>query len=115
MLMTMTDSSGPPPGIYTGEFTEVKQTVSEQYGPGVCLTFTVDAGEHKGTKVSRTAKPSPTAKNSMGRLLAGLMGRQLKSGESVNLQEYIGRRFTLVVGASPSGTSTRVESLMPVS
>ena len=114
MLMTMSDSSGPPVGIYQGQFTEVKQTDSKEYGPGVCLTWTVDTGEHKGAKCSRTGKPTPTANNIIGKLISGLMGRQMKPGESVNLAEYVGRRFTVVVGASPSGKSTRVESVMPI-
>lgn len=114
MLMTMSDSSGPPPGIYTGGFTEFKPTTSEQYGAGLCLTWTVDSGEHNGTKVSRTGKPQPTANNSMGKLLTGLLGRQMKAGESVNLSDFVGRRYTIVVGPSPSGKSTRVESVLPL-
>ena len=114
MLMTMSDSSGPPPGIYTGKFSDVKQTESAEYGPGVCLTWTVDAGDHNGAKTSRTGKPVPTAANIIGKLISGLMGRQMKPGESVNLSEFIGRRYTLVVGMSPSGKSTRVESCIPL-
>lgn len=114
MQLVMTDASGPPVGIYTAGFSEFKQTTSEQYGAGLCLTFTVDSGEHNGVKVGRTGKPVPTPNNVMGKLLAGLLGRQMKAGESINLADFIGKRYTIVVGQSPSGKSTRVESIMPL-
>lgn len=114
MLMTMSDSSGPPAGIYQAGFTEFKETSSDQYGPGVCLTWTVDTGEHKGAKASRTGKPQPTPNNIIGKLVCGLLGRQMKPGESINLQDLVGKRYTIVVGNAPSGKSTRVESCMPL-
>lgn len=114
MQLVMTDNSGPPPGLYTAAFAEFKQTTSEQYGAGLCLTFTVDSGEHSGVKVGRTGKPTPTPQNVMGKLLAGLLGRQMKPGEAINLSDFVGKRYTIVVAQSPSGKSTRVESILPL-
>ena len=106
------EGSGPPAGIYKAVFVGVTKTEHPEYGQGVRFDFKVQGGEHAGKIASRTGKPQPTAKNSTGRLMAGLLGGPIKPGERVSLAGCVGKVFTIVVGTAQNGTSTRVDSCM---
>lgn len=104
------DSSGPPAGIYKATFQGVVKTDHPEYGPGARFDWKIVGGEHDGRIASRTGKPIPSAKNCTGRIMAGLLGRAIQPGEKVSLAPLVGKVFTIVVGAAPNGTATRVES-----
>jgi len=104
------DSSGPPAGIYKAVFQGVVKTEHAEYGAGARFDFRIVGGEHDGRITSRTCKPQPSSKNATGRLMAGLLGGQMKPGEKVSLASCVGKTFTVVVGLAQNGTSTRVES-----
>ncbi len=110
MEFCVADSSGPPPGVYRAVFQGVTRTEHPEYGAGARFDFKVVGGEHDGRTASRTGKPTPSAKNATGRLMAGLLGRAIQPGEKVSLAPLVGKTFTIVVAAAPNGTSTRVES-----
>lgn len=105
-------ASAVPPGVYKATFTGVERTVHAEYGEGLRFDWKVSSGEHTGKVVSRTCKPQPTATNVTGKLIAGLRGEQLRSGEKVSLASCIGREYTIVVGTGANGTTSRVESLV---
>jgi hypothetical protein len=110
--MTVADSSGPPPGPYRAEFLGVTQTTHAEYGEGALFSWKVIEGEHKGKTASRTCKPVPSAKNVTGKLVAGLVGGQLTGGQKVSLASCVGKVYTIVVGLSQNGNSTRVEAVI---
>jgi len=114
MTFVVSDRSGPPAAIYRAKFVGVERTDHPEYGPGARFDFRVIGGEHDGKIASRTTKMEPSAKNSCGKLMAGILGRPVNPGETVNLAAYIGKEFTIVVAAAPSGTATRVEQVMPI-
>lgn len=101
-----------PPGIYKATFLGVERTLHPEYGEGLRFDWKVAGGEHAGKTVSRTCKPTPTASNQTGKLIAGLRGEQLRSGEKLSLAGHIGREYTVVVGTAANGTSARVESVV---
>lgn len=100
-----------PPGIYKATFVGVEPTLHADYGDGLRFDWKISSGEHAGKIVSRTCKPQPTATNVTGKLIAGLRGEQLRSGEKLSLANCVGREYTLVVGTGANGTSSRVESV----
>lgn len=108
----VSESSGPPANIYKATFVGVTKTTHPEYGDGARFDWKVVGGEHDGKTASRTCKPSPSAKNVTGKLMAGLLGRAINPGEKVNLAACIGKVYTIVVGLAQNGTSTRVESVM---
>lgn len=114
MEFTVSDSSGPPAGIYRATFVGVTKTTHAEFGDGARFDFKVSGGEHDGRIASRTTKTTPSAKNTCGKLMAGLLGAAMKPGERVSLAGCIGRPYTIVVAAAPSGTATRVEQVMPI-
>jgi len=105
-------SDSVPPGAYKATFLGVERTLHPEYGDGLRFDWKITGGEHAGKIISRTCKPTPTASNQTGKLLAGLRGEQLKAGEKLSLASYIGREYTIVVGIAANGTSTRVESVV---
>ena len=107
------DSSGPPAGLYRATFEGVVKTSHPEYGDGARFDWKVIDGDQKGRVASRTGKPIPTGKNITGRLMAGLLGRAISPGEKVSLASFIGKTYTIVVAASPSGSAMRVESCIP--
>ena len=111
---TVSEGSGPPAGIYRATFLGITKTDHPEYGAGARFDFKVKGGEHDGKTASRTTKPSPSAKNACGRIMAGLLGAPMKPGEKVSLAPLVGRDFTIVVGNAPNGTATRVEQVMPI-
>ncbi len=114
MEFTVSEGSGPPAGIYRATFVGVVMTTHPDYGDGARFDFRVKGGEHDGKTASRTTKRTPSAKNSCGRIMSGLLGTAMKPGEKVSLAACVGRDFTIVVANAPSGTATRIEQVMPI-
>jgi hypothetical protein len=115
MLLTVSNG-GVPVGSYTGKFVgleEVPANPEKKYGEGLRWKFAVDAGPCEGQVVSRVTGPSPTPKNTCGKLLSGLIGRALKDGEQIDPDHFLGRQFMIVVAAGQEG-GTRVEAVIPV-
>ncbi|MBL8793363.1 MAG: hypothetical protein JNM56_05645 [Planctomycetia bacterium] len=104
---------GAPPGHYLGKLVAIEDTNHIEYGAGIRFVFTVTTGEHTGRKVSRVTQAEPTPNNNLGKMLAGLLGRPLKSDEEVDLDQFIGREYHLVVETTEKG-STRVAAVSPV-
>ena len=106
--------SGPPPGTYKGVLESIEATTHQEFGDGVRITWRITEGMSSGLLASRTCNPHPTPTNATGRLMAGLLGRQIKPGEKVSLAACIGRSYMVVVGLGRNGQSTRVESCVPL-
>ena len=112
MKFTMTSASGVPVGAYVAEFSTVEDHEST-VGPGLKWSFRIVAGPHVDAITSCITDCKPTTKNKLGRLLNGLAGKTLGDGESINIDTYIGRRYTIIVSA-PEGKGSRVETVAPV-
>ena len=93
-----------PEGIHEGEFLGCeKMPKNEDYGEGVRFKFVVRGGEHDGKMTSNIGTAKPTASNISGRLIKGLLGAEPKPGDKLNLNDYIGKRYTLVVSKNQKG------------
>lgn len=103
-----------PVGAYECSFDGAEEADHEVYGAGLKWCFSVERGKHRGVKCYRTTKPDPTPKNSCGRILAALAGKSPADGLEIDPDDYIGRRYSVIVGESEGG-STRVESFTRMS
>ena len=115
MLLTVSNG-GVPVGSYTGKFAgleEVPANPEKKYGAGLRWKFAVDAGPCKDQVVSRITGPTPSTKNSCGKLLSGLLGRSLKEGDQVDPDNFLGKQFMIIVANGQEG-GTRVEAVMPM-
>lgn len=113
--MDFTVSSGScdvPPGMYRAPFVRYEETAPHpEFGRGVKFAFKIDGGE-EATRICSIEKP-PTARNSLGRILSGLLGRPLEVGERLNVDACIGKQYLIQVEAAPGGNGSRVSTVMP--
>jgi hypothetical protein len=101
-----------PPGLYAARLTSIEPVTNEQYGPGIQFKFTVARGPFANQAVFRTTGCSPSPKNSLGKLLSGMLGRTLNVDEEIEVDDLVGRDFMVMVGVTETGGS-RVESASP--
>jgi hypothetical protein len=101
-----------PPGLYSAKLTGVEPVTNDQYGPGLKFKYSITRGPQAGQLVARTTGCSPSPKNSLGRLLAGMLSRTLSLDEEIELDDLIGREYMVMVGVTETGGS-RVESATP--
>jgi hypothetical protein len=102
--------SGPPVGSYKAVLESLQTTSHQEYGDGLRISWQVTEGVCAGMIATRTCNLFPTPTNMTGKLMAGLLGRQIKPGEKISLEPCIGRSYMIVVGLGRNGQSTRVES-----
>ncbi len=111
MELEIKNSSGPPPGLYRATFAGVERTTHDEFGAGLRFDFTIVDGEHTGALASRITSASPTLKNAAGKIIGGIVGA-LAVGR-VDLAAHIGKEYLVLVEIAPSGTATRVVSVLP--
>ena len=102
-------SGGVPAGSYIGRFVGAEPTETK-LGKALRWTWEVLSGPHVGAKASRITPPEPTTRNACGRILSGITGKVLTTGEEHDPQTYVGRTYLLVVAACDGGGS-RVETV----
>jgi hypothetical protein len=102
------------PGKYVARLVRC-EAFSSQYGPAARLTFDVDGREvSRVFKAECPNKAKCTNRNAAGRMVAGILGRQMEPGESVDLQPFINKPFLITV-EHPSGFKVRVADNPPPS
>jgi hypothetical protein len=113
MALLTVSSGGVPAGNYTGVFAgleDVPPNPDRKFDAGIRWRFTIDDGPCKGEIASRITGLRPTIKTNCGKMLSGLIGRPLRENEEIDTDNYLGRRFLLVVAAGAEGGS-RVEAV----
>jgi hypothetical protein len=117
MPVVIVGSGGVPIGTYTATFQGIEAQPEDKdrgYGPGTRWKFQIEAGPHRGQTASRITRTTPSPRNTCGKMLSGLLGRALQEGEEIDLDQCIGQRYMIVVGAGPMG-GARVEAVAPMS
>jgi hypothetical protein len=113
-VLTVT-SGGVPIGNYVARFSGVEaqpENKEKGYGAGLRWKFTIESGPQAGQVASRVTGPVPSPKNSCGKMLAGLLGRAIQEKEQIDPDQFVGKRYMIVVAASQGG-ATRVEAVVP--
>lgn len=106
-------SGGCPVGSYAATFDGCEETTNEQFGAGLRWKWKVTAGPQAGQIAGRTTGTTPTTRNGCGKMLAAVTGKPLNIGDDVDLQEFVGKPYMIIVAATDSG-GTRVETAVPV-
>jgi hypothetical protein len=101
-------SAGAPAGNHVAAFSDAFEMpdTGNGYGPAMKLVWVLDDGQ----EATRICPLVPTARNATGKLLAGLLGRQLEPNADWDITSCIGQRYLIVVELSESGNGTRVVS-----
>jgi len=105
-------AAGAPAGQHAATFTDAFEMpdTGNGFGPAMKLVWTLDDGQ----EATRICPLQPTARNASGKLLAGLLGRQLEPNSDWDITSCIGQRYLIVVEMSESGNGTRVTSCFKV-
>ncbi len=85
------------PGEYVARLVRCRPHRSE-HGPVVVLAFDVD-----GREVLRHVSTKCTNSNAAGRMVAGLLGRQMEPGKPVDLRPLINKPFRITVERRSDG------------
>jgi hypothetical protein len=115
MALLTVSEGGVPPGTYSATFvgTEPQPENKERgFPPGLRWRFKISAGPLAGQIASRVTGPAPSPKNGCGKMLSGLLGRQLTPQEQVDPEKLVGQPCSIVVAPGQMG-GTRVEAVVP--
>jgi hypothetical protein len=116
MKMTMgftIKSNDCPAGVHKAVFNGCERTTHVEYGDGLKFEFEVVDGPHKGVRACRYTSADPTPRNAAGRLMADLAGQKPTNNLSVDVDEFVGHQYLIVVREGESGR-TRVENADPI-
>lgn len=116
MAMLTVSAGGVPAGTYSATFAGVEPQPADAargYGAGIRWKFSIESGPQVGQSASRITGTTPSPKNGCGKILSGLLGRALAQGESIDPDQFIGKRYMIVVASGPQGGS-RIEAVVPV-
>ena len=103
-----------PAGTYLARFLGIEPIVSDDYGPGFRWLWEIASGPLKGQLIARGTGRKPTARNACGLMLRSVTGTDLVVGQEFDLDELVGRLFTVVVVATATG-GTRVQDVLAAS
>jgi hypothetical protein len=101
-----------PLGNYAAQFSGIESTTNERYGEGLRWKFVVSQGPQAGQVASRVTGLKPSPKNGCGKMLTGLVGRPLDLEEEIEVDQYIGRSYLIVVAPSENGGS-KIDTVIP--
>ena len=98
---------GAPKGIYQGKFLGINPMKDsgrlgkdgKPMAPGIEWQFEIVEGDYAGKIVGRITAATPTKANSCGKLLQGLVGKQLSANDETDVNDYVGQTYQVVVGA----------------
>lgn len=96
-------AGGVPAGNYQCRFKGIEAVTHDQYGPGLRWNFEIVSGPLAGQVASRTTSPTPTPRNGAGKLLSGVIGGPLAVDSEVDLSQFVGRNYLVVVEQVASG------------
>jgi hypothetical protein len=116
MALLTVGSGGVPVGNYVATFAGYEnqpENKEKGYGMGLRWKFAIADGPQAGQITSRITSPTPTTKNTCGKMLVGLLGRALRDGEQIDPDAFIGKKYMIVVAAGQNG-GTRVEAVVPM-
>ena len=110
-------NENPPSGMYKGTFSRVESREKNEHGESVRFVWKITEGEcmdREATRICGIDRP-PSAKNALGKMLAGLAGKSFEIGEKVSPDDFVGRPYLLQIADAPGGNGTRVETVMSAS
>src|SRR5262245_47457314 len=100
--MQFTAAAPIPIGAYSAMLKSAELTTHPEFGAGVCFRFSITGGPQAGQEpcVTCSTERPPSPKNKLGRILAGMLGRSIQPGENIDATQFVGKPFSVVVGAN---------------
>ena len=104
MLLTIRKTSFEevPVAAYKSVFRGLTPTETSK-GEAFRWVFEVFEGEHKGKTISDLSDRKAATLNKTGRWLCALSGKSLVDGTEVNPDDYVGKKYLVIVEAKENG------------
>ena len=102
-----------PIGFHLADYQGVEEKPLQQGEIKWRFSLKVKSGEHAGNIISALTDRDINSNTLPGRLISGLLGRELKVGENVKaaLDSCIGKTYMVNVAAGPKGGKPGVKSI----
>ncbi len=97
----------PPPGIHQMRLVGRDEVVGKYQTPAIKWTFQVHGGQHDGKQATKTTGFEARSGESLCEFLAELLGQDLQAGGTVDLDDFVGDLFDVVL-ATRNGSSAGV-------
>lgn len=107
--MKLKVTGGVPEGSYLAKFTKVEPTTNN-FGTGLKWFWEITTGPQVGQSTICTTSDNPTPKNRCGKILSGMLGKSLNTGEEFDTAAMLGQTFLVVVRKGDTG-GTFVDSV----
>ncbi|NBW09695.1 MAG: hypothetical protein EBR82_16895 [Caulobacteraceae bacterium] len=107
-----------PVGSYRAKLTGRKEMPASakfpDAGPSFAWEFTVTDGPHAGATASAWTPTRLSTQNNLGRLVQRMLGRPIRSGEEIDLDDFLDREYTIILDLTQDGARTKVISAQPI-
>jgi hypothetical protein len=102
-----------PPGSYFATFESVVPYSNDKVTNKLRWVWKVVSGPQTGREATALTDQKLTAGNHAGRLVSGMAGRSLQSGEDVSalLGSFIGKKYLVTVASGPKGGKPSVQNV----
>ena len=100
---------GVPEGTYLAKFVAM-EPATNSFGDGIKWKWEIVNGPHAGQQSFCTTSTMPSARNSCGRIVSGMLGKSLTTGDEHDMAACFGKTFLIVVRKGNTG-GTFVESV----
>ena len=107
-----------PSGVYMADFLGVERDDyynPDEPSPSLRWRFRVVRGQYDGHLICGFTDLVPRDNNSCGRFLGAITGDEPVAGLSVELDDFVGQRYLLVVDVEPGSYIPSIEACVAVS
>jgi hypothetical protein len=95
-VYTATDYEALDPGLYVGQFVEVREANSE-HGTYYRWVFEIEDEDHKGRRIHANVSDKFGPSSKARQWAEAMIGRPLRNGERFDTDDLVGRNFHLTI------------------
>lgn len=116
MVVVASNADPLPPASYFAVFETVTPFSNDKVSDKLRWVWRVVSGPHAGRESTALTDVRVTVHNHAGRLVSGMAGRVLQSGEDVSelLATFIGKKYLVTVAPGPKGGKASVQNVTPL-
>jgi len=98
----------PPAGNFSMRLTTREEILGRFQKPAYKWTFQVEDGDHKGKQITKITGIEARRGESLCNFLSELQGRELTPGESVDIDDFIGKLYDVTLTSRQNDSSSVV-------
>ena len=103
----------PAIGVHQAKLVAITVTKGQYGNDALKWVFEIVGGESDGCVITRMTGTYPKLGEALAKTVAECLGRELKRNESLEVEDLIGREYTVTVGVSTKGEGVTLQSIKP--